>query len=85
MENTNKADKGSSLPLLIVDDGKPIKENVELIKSNNVKIEEFIKRQGGSLKKTEVLTIDGDGRAYLKQKNKKFQVLRFELFEGVKW
>lgn len=85
MENTQREEQPSSLPILIVDDGKAIKENVELIKSSNEKIKDFIKNQGGTLKKTEVLTVDGNGRAYFKQKNKKFEILQFELSEEVKW
>ena len=74
-----------SLPLLIVDDGKIDKKNTELIKSDFHSIKDFIFANGGTLKKTEVMTIDGNGRTYFKQKNRKFQILNFSLSEGVKW
>ena len=38
-----------------------------------------------SLKNTEVLTVDGTGKAYFKQKSKKYELLNFPLKEGVKW
>lgn len=74
-----------SMPLLIVDDGKIDKKNVELIKTTKDNIKSFITANGGTLKNTEVMTIDGNGRTYFKQKNKKFEVLNFNLTEGVKW
>ena len=75
----------SSLPLLIVDDGKIDQKNLELIKTTSQTIKTFIYANGGSLKNTEVLTIDGQGRTYFKQKNKRFEILNFNLSEGVKW
>ncbi len=85
MENKEAVQCTTSLPLLIVDDGKEIKENLELIKSTKEAIVSFIESFGGTLKKTEVLTIDGNGRVYFKQKNKRFEILSFNLEEGVKW
>ncbi len=85
MENLKREEKPTSLPLLVIDDGKIIKENLSLINSTQSKITEFIEGQGAKLKNTEVLTIDGNGRAYFKQKKQKYKILEFALSEGIKW
>ena len=85
MENENIENKGTSLPLLIVDDGKIVKENLPLINSTKNTITTFIESVGGKVKNTEVLTIDGNGRTYYKKQNEKFKILSFTLSEGVKW
>ncbi len=75
----------SSLPVIIVNDGKIEKKNQELLKISTEQIENFIKDNGGTVKSTEVLTIDGSGKTYFKQKNKKFIVLNFNLPAEVSW
>ncbi len=75
----------SSLPLLIINDGKMDKKNLELTRLDQERVLEFVKNNGGAIKNTEVLTIDGGGKTYFKQKNKKYQILDFSLPEGVKW
>ena len=75
----------TSLPLLIVSEGKINKKNSQLIKVQESDINDFIKKQSSTLKKVEVMTVDGNGRVYFKTKNQKYQILQFELQEGVKW
>ncbi len=83
--NPDKTDKDRSLPLLIVSDGKIDKKNSELIKESQTTIENYIKSKNFHLKNTEILTIDGNGKVYIKQKNKKYTVDKFNLKEGVSW
>ena len=85
MENKNIENKGTSLPLLIVDDGKTIKENLSLLNVTESNISSFIENVGGKIKNTEVLTIDGNGRSYYKKRGEKFKILSYSLSEGVKW
>ncbi len=85
MENLKREEKPTSLPLLLIDDGKIIKENLPLIDCNKGKVLEFIEKQGSKLKNTEVLTVDGNGRAYLKQKKQKYTITNYPLTEGIKW
>lgn len=85
LENPNKPKTLSSVPLLVVNQGKINDYNATLIKSNNEKITAFLKEKGLSLKNTEIMTIDGNGRVYLKGKNKKYAIENFPLTEGVKW
>ena len=61
------------------------KKNCSLIKESQEDISRYLKEQNFSVKSTEVMTVDGNGRVYFKQKNKKYQILSFILREGVKW
>ncbi len=85
MPNSKKKTNNNSIPLLIVAEGKIEYHNLKLIDSNKEQIEKFIKQQNSTLKNTEVLTIDGFGRVYYKQKNKKYNILEFQLKEGACW
>ena len=85
MPNSKKNNNNNSLPLLIVAEGKIEYHNLKLIDSTKVQIEQFIKKQNSTLKKTEVLTIDGFGRVYFKQKNQKYKITHFELKAGASW
>jgi uncharacterized membrane protein YcaP (DUF421 family) len=73
------------LPLLIIDDGKIIKNNLSLIKSKLEDITMFLQQSNAKLKDVEVLTIDGNGRAYLKIKKQKYAIKTFTLKEGIQW
>ena len=85
MENTLRENKPTSLPLLIIDNGKTIKENLKLINETESNVEKFIESVGGKLKNTEVLTIDGTGRSYYKKRGEKYKILSFSLGGGLKW
>ena len=85
MPNSKKTMGNSSIPLLIVAEGKIEHHNLKLIDCDKDNILAFIKMQNSTLKKTEVLTIDGDGRVYFKEKNKKYRITNFKLKEGACW
>ena len=85
LENPNKETQNQSVPMLIVNDGKIDKKNIELIHSNQSAVIDFIKSNGGTLKSTEIMTLDGNGRVYFKSKKQKYKILNFQLKEGVKW
>ncbi len=75
----------SSVPLLIISDGKADGKNLSLMKTEKTKLEEFLSSNGQTLKNTEVMTVDGNGRVYLKSRKEKFKILKYELPQGVKW
>ena len=85
MPNSKKANINTSIPLLIVAEGKIEHHNLKLIGCDKNQILSFIKKHNSTLKKTEVLTIDGCGRVYFKEKNKKFIITNFKLKEGACW
>ena len=85
MENPNRTEKEHSLPLLIVNDGKIESKNTELIKENKERISEFIKAQNTTVKNVEILTVDGNGRAYFKTRKQPFKILNYTLSKESKW
>ena len=85
MPNTKKEHDSNSIPLLIVAEGKIEHHNLKLINCSKDNILNFINAQETTLKKTEVLTIDGSGRVYFKEKNKKYKIINFKLKEGACW
>lgn len=74
-----------SIPLLLVSDGKINNTNLKLLDTNKESVKDFISKQNVSLKNTEVLTVDGNGRVYFKGKNQKYRILNMELKENIKW
>lgn len=83
--NSQKSQTATSLPLLIIAEGKLEKHNLSMIECDKEELIKFIKEQKTSLKNTEVMTIDGTGRVYFKQKGKKYVITSFRLKEGVSW
>ena len=83
-EKADKQEKSQSLPVLIVYNGKMVKRNLKLIGYLEQDILNVIKNQNSTLKNTEVMTVDGNGRVYLKTKNKKYEILNLKL-KGEKW
>lgn len=84
-KESQNAKKGTSLPLLIVNEGNIVTRNTKNIKLETEKLEEFISQFNKTIKDVEVMTIDGNGRVYLKIKDKKFIVTQISLKEGVLW
>ena len=84
-DSSSPRQKGTSLPVLIVNEGKTVTRNLPSLQVEKPELAEFLKRNGASEKNTEVMTLDGNGRVYLKQKGEKFKILSFPLKEGVKW
>lgn len=78
--------KGESLPLLIIAGGKYEKENLRLIRLSRRFFDSFLKEHGISgAKKVIVMTVDGEGRAYVQEKGKRYFVTHCRLPEGLKW
>lgn len=74
LENAN-AEKPASVPLLMVNDGKPLAGNFEKC---GLTQSELLKKLGGELKnfaKAEVLTLDGNGRIYLQKRGEKYKII----------
>ena len=84
-ENSERKDAPSSVPVLIVNSGKTDAKNLQLIKAEKQDLARFIEERGGKLKNTEVLTVDGQGRCYLKFKNEKYKITEYPLKESAAW
>ena len=85
LENPDSGAKSPSVPLLLINQGKINQKNISLIKDDEKNVKQFVKENGATLKQTEVLTIDGNGRAYFKVKNQKYRILSYPLKGGVQW
>ena len=83
LENSKRKEKSHTLPILVVENGKIINDNLNILKFTKqellniaeVKKEKFI----------EVLTIDEVGKSYIKLKNKKYFTKTVDLKKGVSW
>ena len=84
-ENSERNQSPTSIPIVIINCGKILKENLKVIKKDQSEIKNFLKNNGYNLLYTEIMTLDGNGRVYVKKKGKKYEILTYELTEGVKW
>ena len=73
----NYENKQTSLPVIIVDEGKFDKHNIELTKQSIPYYKDIIRGQGCvELKKVLVMTVDGTGKVYLQEKGKKYKTFQ---------
>lgn len=84
-ENTERQNAPYSMPILIINNGKLLGKNLNVLKDDEEKIKRFLANFNATLKNTEALTVDGNGRAYFKKKNEKFKILEYPLRQGVEW
>ena len=84
-ENAERNEQPSSFPLLIINNGKTLSKNLKILRDDEEKIKKFLSENGATLKNTEVLTVDGNGRAYFKKKNHKFRILNYPLRQEIEW
>ncbi|MBQ6728016.1 MAG: DUF421 domain-containing protein [Clostridia bacterium] len=84
-ENTERVKTPSSMPILIINNGKLLGKNLKVLQDDEEKLNGFLKEYGATLKNTEALTVDGEGRAYFKKRREKFKIINYPLRQGVKW
>ena len=82
---SEKEEKGTSVPLLIINMGKIVERNLSVLKTSADRIEQVLTSRQKNVKDVEVMTIDGNGRTYCKEKKKKYEIFNFPLEEGIKW
>lgn len=76
----------TSLPLVIVDNGKFDYKNLEITGLGKEFFDDILKKQGAkSVKKVLVMTADGTGKIYLQMKNEKFRTFQVEYPGGKTW
>lgn len=86
LPNPEYEEKQTSLPLVIIDNGKYDKKNLEITGLKKEFFDAILQEQGvKSVKKVLVLTADGTGKLYLQVKNEKFRTFRVEYPEGKVW
>lgn len=84
-ENPEAPEKPQSLPVLIVNEGKAVKRNFSVVGTSEEGLKDFLAENDAKLKNVEILTVDGNGRSYLKKKNKRYEIVKFPLGEGKSW
>ncbi len=76
----------TSLPLVIIDNGKFDKKNLQLTGLDEAFFRPILQAEGvKSVKKVLVLTADGTGKMYFQQKGERYKVLRRPLPAGTTW
>lgn len=85
LEKKDGENIGGSLPVIMAARGKIIARNVDRAGIETESIIKFLTDNGGTVKQTEVLTVDGSGRAYLKLKGKKYVTASFPLSGETLW
>ncbi|MDY6368023.1 MAG: DUF421 domain-containing protein [Clostridia bacterium] len=81
LESESKS--GGGLSVVVVKNGKVVDGTLKTIGTKKEDIESFVKSQGENVKRTEIMTVDGEGRVYYKAKNSKYRILKFG--GGAKW
>lgn len=84
-ETERKTERGKSLPVIIINEGKTVARNLSVLKTDKHALDDFLKNLGATEKAVEVMTVDGNGRTYLKLKKEKFKICEYPIPEGVKW
>ena len=75
----NFQDLQKSLPVVIIDEGKFDDKNIAMTEKSREYYLNVLKQNGcKDLKKVLVLTVDGNGKAYLQQKGEKYKVLNLD-------
>ena len=75
----------TSLPVLIVGEGKVVRKNLSLIGKDEEWLKKVIKSNGAkNNKQVGVMTVDGNGKVYFQKEKDKFRTFNIEL-GGVKW
>lgn len=76
----------TSLPLVIIDNGKYDKKNLDITGLGQEYFDGILKQQSvKNVKKVLVLTADGTGKIYLQEKNQKFRTFHVNYPEGKIW
>ena len=77
--------KTAGLSYLIINKGKVNDLNLQKIGYNKTELKNFLTEENAKLKNTEVFTVDQNGQAYLKIKNKKYRSVKIPIKEEYKW
>ncbi len=84
-ESTVKKEQPTSIPIIIINEGRVVSKNLSLMKVDKDYLSAYLKSNGKTLKSTEVMTVDGNGRTYYKEKGKKFEIREFPLKKEIQW
>lgn len=84
-EKPDYAKNSSSLPVLIVSEGKIIRKNLEILKFTEKKLITLLQKHGEkAIKRIGVMTVDGNGKVYLQNEKKSYSTFSIDL-EEARW
>lgn len=85
-EKANPEKQSSSLPVLIVCEGKIIHNNLSVVGLDIAKVTDILKKHGAkNVKDVGVMTVDGNGKIYFQIENKPYESFNIRLKEGIEW
>lgn len=70
---------GYSLPLMLIDGGKPDKQNLERCGLGGEKLNKILKDNGAKLKDVVAMTVNGEGRVYFQKSGEKYKIFNVEV------
>ncbi len=68
-----------SLPLLLIDRGKPDKENLKKCGFDKETFKAFLSKQGARAGEIVVMTVNGEGRVYFQKRGEKYRIFNTEI------
>ena len=79
LPKANYQELQSSLPIVVIDEGKFDEKNLQQTQRDREYFLNILKERGcHDVKKILIMTVDGDGKVYLQQKGKKYEVFRLQ-------
>ena len=69
----------TSLPLMLIDRGKPDNQNLERCGFDKERLNAFLKEQNAKPKEVVAMTINGEGRIYFQKRGEKYKILNTEV------
>lgn len=76
-----KPEKTESLPVLIIDNGKLDRHNLEIAGITDGAVKDFLKERAVRARNVLVMTVDGNGRVYFQQKGRPYTIEHIEVEE----
>lgn len=69
----------ASLPLTLIDLGKPDEKNLSRCGITEEKLKEFLREQNAKIKDVAAMTVNGEGRVYFQKNGEKYKILQIEV------
>ncbi len=69
-----RGERPPTLPVLVIDNGKPDADNLKAAGISRGELEEFLRGRGTKIRRVLVMTVDGDGRVYLQNKGGRYSI-----------
>lgn len=79
LPKANYQELQTSLPIVVIDEGKFDPKNLQQTQRDKQYFLDVLKKRGcNDIKKVLILTVDGNGKAYMQQKGKKYEVFNLQ-------